>query len=45
MNAQEKVSSFAEACPHCGAPMENKIIHAAKVGNVENVREPIGGRS
>ena len=37
------VSNLAEACPHCGAPMENKLIHAANIGKVESVQEMING--
>lgn len=35
----DKLSSLAELCPHCGAPMTHKLIHSARVGNVESVRE------
>src|SRR5512144_1997485 len=37
----DRVSSLAEGCPHCGAPMKNRLIHASMRGNVENVNELI----
>jgi uncharacterized protein len=34
-----KVSSLARACPHCGAPVDNKLIHAVELGNTDGVSE------
>ena len=35
----DTVSSLADCCPHCGAPMQDKIIHAVRMGNLQSVRE------
>ncbi len=35
------VSNLAEACPHCGAPRRDKLIHAASIGKMEIVQKII----
>jgi predicted amidophosphoribosyltransferase len=36
-----KVSSLAKACPHCGAPMENKLIKIVECGDIEALQDLI----
>ena len=34
-----KVSSLARACPHCGAPMQNKLMHVVESGDFSSLQQ------